>query len=269
MPDPDLPAEARPASPGAPHSSSRGALLRAAPSLVLIAAVSLAPLWGVLSLSWSVLAVGFLFVADGASDGLFVWRQAREARGGDRGSDSVLVQEFVKTYFVVIAAMLLILYMAFGGRLLKPGGEPPAGVYEPFSQWQFWALVAAFLIVRAAAYWWDWVRGGEAVFMPPAAVVAVPLRRLFLLQFLVLAGGLLVYWPLKSSSAGLAVLVAVVALAQVALAVYDRLRTEGIRAAVAAGKTVTRTPAGQAKPAPGGRQTKPAPRGGRKRRRGR
>jgi hypothetical protein len=207
-----------------------------------------------------VLAVAFLYVADGAADGLFVWRRAKEARGGDRADDRVLVSEFVKTYFVVVGAMLMIAYMAFSGRLLKPGGEAPANVYGAFEQWQFWALLGAFFAVRAAAFWWDWVRGGEAAFMPPAAVVAVPLRRLFVLQAVVLAGGLLVYWPLRSSATGLAALVAVVAAAQVALAVYDRLRAERIRAAVEAGETVARAPVATAKP---------APRGGRKRGRGR
>jgi len=248
----------RPASSGASVQRDRGALVRGLPGLVLVAVVSLAPLWGVLSLGWSVLAVAFVFVADGAADGVFVWRRAKEARGGGRADDSVLVSEFVKTYFVVIAAMIMILYMVFGGRLLKPGGEAPAGVFDPITQWQFWALVAAFVAVRAATYGLDWVRGGEAAFMPPAAVVAVPLRRLFLLQFLVLAGGLVVFWPLRSSTTALAVLVAVVAAAQVALYVYDRLRAGRIRAAVAAGAVVTRAPVAVARA---------APRGGRKRRR--
>ena len=98
---------------------------------VLVAAVCLAPLWGVLALSWSVLAVAFLFVADGAADGFFVWRRAREARGDARADDPVLVSEFLKTYFVVVAAMLMIPYMAFSGRLLKPGGEAPRTCTAP------------------------------------------------------------------------------------------------------------------------------------------
>ena len=263
MPRQQTPREPSPAANGTAASAAsaqRGgsALLRGLPGLLLVAAVSVAPLWGVLTLGWSVLAVAFLFVADGAADGFFVWRRAKEARGGDRAGDSVLVSEFVKTYFVVIAAMVMILYMVFGGRLLKPGGEVPPGVFDPVTQWQFWTLAAAFVVVRAATYWLDWVRGGEAAFMPPAAVVAVPLRRLFLLQFVVLAGGLLVYWPLRSSTTALVVLVAVVAAAQVALAAYDRVRAGRIRAAVAAGETVTRAPAAS---------SKPARRGGRKRRR--
>jgi hypothetical protein len=271
MPRTDPPADSRaqaaPADTRAAQPAGTGApvLLRAAPSLVLIAAVSLAPLWGVLAQDWSVLAVAFLYVADGAADGLFVWLRARQARGGgdEAGKDRVLVSEFVKTYFVVVFAMLLILYMVFSGRLLKPGGEAPTDVYAAFFEWQFWALIAAFAAVRAFTYWWDWVRGDEAAFMPPAAVVAVPLRRLFLLQFLVLAGGVLVYWALDSSTAGLAVLVALIAAAQLLLAVWERLRTARIRAAVDAGVPVVR-PAGAAGAAP-----KQRPRGGRKRRRGR
>ena len=99
--------------------------------------------------------------------------------------------------------------MVFSGRLLKPWGSVPGGVYNPFATWQFWALVAGSSPSAAAIYWSDWVRGGEAAFMPPAGVVAAPLRRLFVLQFGVLVGGLVVYWPLKSSTTGLAVLVVV------------------------------------------------------------
>ena len=262
MPRTDQPTDPRAAQPQ-PAGGGTRVLLRAAPGLVLIAAVSLAPLWGVLARDWSVLAVAFLYVADGAIDGLFVWRRARQARGGgdEAGKDRVLVSEFVKTYFVVVFAMLLILYMVFSGRLLKPGGEMPTDVYAAFVEWQFWALIAAFAAVRAFTYWWDWVRGGEAAFMPPAGVVAVPLRRLFLLQFLVLAGGVLVYWALGSSAAVLAVLVTLIAAAQLLLAIWERLRTARIRAAVDAGVPVVR-PGGAAGAAP-----KQRPRGGRKRRR--
>ena len=99
----------------------------------------------------------------------------------------------------------MVLYMVFSGRLLKPGGSAPEGVLQPFATWQFWAVVAGFVAVRWFVYWWDWVRGAEAAFMPPAGVVAAPLRRLFVLQFGVLVGGLIVYWPLDSSSAALIV----------------------------------------------------------------
>jgi hypothetical protein len=262
MPRTDQPADSC-AAPPATAGAGAPVLLRAAPGLVLIVAVSLAPLWGVLAGDWSVLAIAFLYVADGAADGLFEWLRARQARGGgeEGGKDRVLVSEFVRTYFVVIAAMAMILYMAFSGRLLKPGGEAPTDVYAAFAEWQFWALIAAFAAVRAFVYWWDWVRGDEAAFMPPAGVVAVPLRRLFLLQFLVLAGGLVVYWPLSSSATGLAVLVVLIVAAQLLLAVWERLRTARIRAAVAAGVPVVR-PGGAAGAAP-----KQRPRGGRKRRR--
>ena len=67
--------------------------------------------------------------------------------------------------------------------------------------------------------------------MPPAGVVAAPLRRLFVLQFGVLVGGLIVYWPLDSSRGALIVLILLVAAAEVALAVLERLRTARIRAA--------------------------------------
>ncbi len=84
-------------------------------------------------------------------------------------------------------------------------------------------------------YWWDFVRGGEASVIPPEAAVAEPLRRLFVLQFGVLAGALIVYWFLDSSVAGLAVLLIAKTAADVVLAVLERLRTARIKAAVAAG----------------------------------
>ena len=225
--------------PDAPPAPPAGTMLkRALPSILLIAVASLAPLWGVLAQDWSVLAVAFAYVADGVADGLTYRLRARRAQGAasdEDAKDRVLVSEFVRTYFVVVAAMGLVLYMVFSGRLLKPGGGVPEGVFQPFATWQFWAVAAGFVAVRWFTYWWDWVRGEEAAFMPPAGVVAAPLRRLFLLQFGVLVGGLIVYWPLGSSGAALVVLVLVVAAAEVALAVFERLRTARIRAAVEAG----------------------------------
>jgi len=225
--------------PDAPPAPPAGTMLkRALPSILLIAVASLAPLWGVLAQDWSVLAVAFAYVADGVADGLTYRLRARRAQGAasdEDAKDRVLVSEFVRTYFVVVAAMGLVLYMVFSGRLLRPAGGVPEGVFQPFATWQFWAVAAGFVAVRWFTYWWDWVRGEEAVFMPPAGVVAAPLRRLFVLQFGVLVGGLIVYWPLGSSGAALVVLVLLVAAAEVALAVFERLRTARIRAAVEAG----------------------------------
>ncbi len=233
-------------------------LTRAAPGLVLIVAVCLLPLWGVLSLEWGVLAVVFAYVADGAADGLLAWRRANLARGeaGQVGSDRVLVREFVRTYFTVVITMALITYMVFSGRLFKPGGVPPEHPYAAFASWQFWAVVAAFFVMRTFVYWWDFVRGDEAAFLPPAAVVGYPLRRLFVLQFGVVIIGFLIYWLLDSSTTALVVLVLLTACANLVLAVFERLRAARIAAATAAGMTVEDT---RRKPA------KPQPRAGRKR----
>ena len=248
MPDPQVIDAARDVQPRAGGSAAlapptRRTLTRAAPGLVLIAAVCLAPLWGVLELDWGVLAVVFAYVADGAADGLLAWRRARLAKGdaGQVGSDRVLVKEFVRTYFTVVMAMALVVYMVFSGRLFRPGGVPPEHPYQAFASWQFWAVVAAFFAVRAFVYWWDFVRGDEAEFQPPAAVVGEPLRRLFVLQFGVVILGLVISWPLDSSSSALVVLVLLTALANLVLAVMERLRTARIRAAVDAGITVEET----------------------------
>ena len=264
---PDSGTAARRSGGDAPQAPPVGTTLkRALPGLLLVALVSLAPLWGVVAQDWSVLAVAFVYVADGVADGLTFWLRARRAQGAasdEAAKDLVLVAEFVRTYFVVVAAMALVLYMVFGGRLLKPGGGVPVGAFRPFTTWQFWAVVAGFAAVRWFIYWWDWVRGKEAAFVPPAAVVAAPLRRLFVLQFAVLVGGLIVYWPLQSSDAALAVLVLVIAAAQVELAVLERLRTARIRAAVEAGVKVE--PRGGRGDAPAARQSKARPRGDRRR----
>ena len=107
-------------------------------------------------------------------------------------------------------------------------------------------------------YWWDFVRGGEASVIPPEAAVAEPLRRLFVLQFGVLAGALLIYWAFDSSVTGLAILLVAKTAADVVLAVLERLRAARITAAVEAGVA-----AGAAAVAARAR----ARRGGRKRRR--
>ena len=261
-------------APAAAPAAGAAALTRALPGIVLIALACLAPLWGVVAASWSVLAVVFVYVADSAFDGVFSWLRARNARGesgrGDR--DTVLVSEFIRTYLVVVAVMALVTYMVFGGKLLKPGGEAPADPYHAFSTWQLWAVVGALLAVRAFVYWWDWVRGGEADVLPPAAVVAAPMRRLFVMQFGLLGLGLIVYWPLRSSSAGLVVLVLVAAAANVLLAVSERLRTSRVRAALEAGEKPAerggQRASGDGRRASGdGRPPKSRPRGGRKRKR--
>jgi hypothetical protein len=156
--------------------------------------------------------------------------------------------------------------MVFSGRLLKPGGSAPEDALQPFATWQLWAVVAGFVAVRWFVYWWDWVRGAEAAFMPPAGVVAAPLRRLFVLQFGVLVGGLIVYWPLDSSSAALIVLVLLIAAAEVALAVLERLRTARIRAAAEAGLSVA-SGRGEASTGSQDRPARSRARGGRRRER--
>jgi len=269
------PARRQAAAPQIPTGAA--ALRRALLGLVLIAVVCMAPLWGVLAASWSVFAVVFVYVADGAFDGLFAWRRARGARGetGREDRDTVLVKEFVRTYMVVVAVMALVAYMAFTGKLLKPGGELPPHPYQGFATWQLWAIVAALFAVRAFVYWWDWVRGDEGALLPPAAVVSAPLRRLFVLQFGLLVAGLIVYWPLRSSTAGLVVLVLLAATANVVLAVTERLRTSSVRAALAAGEKPRGSRGSAAKNGAGGpaavaredRAPKARPRGGRKRKR--
>jgi hypothetical protein len=272
-----MPEEPRIDVPRETIATGADALRRALPGLVLIGLVCLAPLWGVLAASWSVFAVVFVFVADGAFDGVFAWRRARGARGdtGRDDRDTVLVKEFVRTYMVVVAVMALVAYMAFTGKLLKPGGELPPHPYQGFATWQLWTIVAALFAVRAFVYWWDWVRGDEGALLPPAAVVSAPLRRLFVLQFGLLVVGLIVYWPLRSSTAGLVALVLLAATANVVLAVTERLRTSRVRAALAAGEkprgprdSAAKNGAGaSAAPARDGRTPQARPRGGRKRRR--
>ena len=118
-------------------------------------------------------------------------------------------------------------------------------------------MVAGLVVMRAFVYWWDFARGGEASVIPPEAVVAEPLRRLFVLQFGVLAGALLVYWLFDSSVTGLAVLLIAKTAADLVLAVLERLRAARITAAVDAG----------VRPAPRPAPRQRARRGGRKRRR--
>jgi len=251
--------EARSGAPEAPVRSV-SSLAVALPGLVLILLADLAALWAAVAGSWNVLAVVTLCIIDGLADGLFAWLRARAswaAGAADDSRDQVLVREFLRTYLVVMGAMVLVAYMVFSGALLKPGGEAPADPGGPFATWQFWAVAAALVVARAVVYFWDFVRGGEAAVVPPAAAVSEPLRRLFVLQFGVLAGGLIVYWFFDSAIAGLAVILVAKTVVDLVLAVLERLRAARIKAAVAAGVTVERRP---------DEERTPAPRGGRKRR---
>jgi hypothetical protein len=246
----------------APQVRSAATVGRAVPSLVLIVLADAAVLWAAWAGGWSVLAVVVACVIDGLADGLFAWLRARASFAAGSATDTrdqVLVKEFIKTYLIVVGAQALIAYMVFSGMLLKPGGEAPVEPGAPFATWQFWAVVAGLVAARAFTYWWDFVHGGEADVIPPEAVVAEPLRRLFVLQFGILAGGLLVYWPFHSALAGLVVLLVAKMAADLALAVLERLRAARITAAVEAGIA----PRGSNLTGP----QKRAPRGGRKRRR--
>jgi hypothetical protein len=241
---------------------SAATLRRAAPGFVLILLADAAVIWAAWAQEWSVFAVVLACVIDGLADGLFAWLRARASFAAGSATDTrdaVLVREFMKTYLIVVVAQALIAYMVFSGLLLKPGGEAPEGFAAPLSTWQFWAVAAGLVVMRAAVYAWDFVRGGEASAIPPEASVAEPLRRLFILQFAVLAGALLVYWVFDSSVTGLLVILLVKTGADLVLAVLERLRVARITAAVAAGVQ----PRGSNLTGPQRR----APRGGRKRRR--
>ncbi len=217
---------------------SAAVLGRAAPSFVLILLADAAVLWAAVAGEWSVLAVVIACVIDGLADGVLAWLRARAsfaAGSATDARDAVLVREFIKTYLIVVGVQAVVAYMVFGGLLLKPGGEAPVAPGAPFVTWQFWAVVAGLVLVRILTYLWDFVRGGEAEVVPPEAVVSEPLRRLFVLQFGVLAGALVVYWVFHSALAGLVVLLIAKTVADLVLAVLERLRVARIVAAVAAG----------------------------------
>ncbi len=246
----------------APQVASVATLRRAVPSFAVLLLADGAAVWAAVSGSWTALVVVVVCVIDGLADGIFAWRRARASFAAGSATDTrdeVLVGEFVRTYLVVIGVQAIIAYMVFGGLLLKPGGEAPVDPGAAFATWQFWAVVAGLAVMRAVIYLWDFVRGGEAPVIPPEAAVAEPLRRLFVLQFGVLVGGLIVYWFFDSSVTGLAVLLVAKTAADVVLAVLERLRAARITAAVAAGVA----PRGRTMSGPKPR----APRGGRKRRR--
>ena len=172
---------------------SAAAVGRAVPSLALVLLADAAVIWAAWAGGWSVLAVVLACVIDGLADGLFAWLRARASFAAGSATDTrdqVLVREFIKTYLIVVGAQALIAYMVFSGMLLKPGGEAPVEPGAAFVTWQFWAVVGGLVVARAFMYWWDFVRGGEADVIPPEAAVAEPLRRLFVLQFGMLAGGL-------------------------------------------------------------------------------
>jgi hypothetical protein len=239
---------------------SGATLARALPGFALLLAVDLAAVWAAVAGSWSVLAVVVVCVIDGLADGIFAWLRARAswaAGAADDPRDRVLVREFLRTYLVVMGAMVLVAYMVFAGVLLKPGGKAPVDPGAALTTWQFWAVAAGLVAVRGFLYLWDFVRGGEARVVPPAAVVSEPLRRLFVLQFGVLVGGLIVYWLFDSAVTGLAVILVAKAAIDLVLALLERLRVARIKAAIEAGIPARGRPA---------EKRAPAPRGGRRRR---
>lgn len=246
---------------GTPTRASIATVAQALPGFFLLLLADLAAVWAAVADSWTVLAVVTLCVIDGLADGIFAWVRARaswRAGSAEDQRDQVLVREFLRTYIVVMGTMMLVAYMVFAGKLLKPGGEAPVDPGGPFGTWQFWAVAAGLVAVRAFIYLWDFVRGREASVVPPAAAVSEPLRRLFVLQFGVLVGGLIVYWLLDSTVTGLAVILVAKTAIDLVLAALERLRVARIKAAAQMGMTVAPRPAGK---------RASAPRAGRRRRR--
>ena len=251
---------------GGPRVAGGAALTRAVPSFAVLLIADAAAIWAAVAGSWTALVIVVVCVLDGLADGVFAWLRARASFAAGSATDErddVLVREFLRTYLVVIVVQAIIAYLVFSGMLLKPGGQAPVKPGAAFWTWQFWAVAAGLVVMRAAVYWWDFVHGGEAAVIPPEAAVAEPLRRLFVLQFGVLAGALLVYWLFDSSPAGLIILLAAKTAADLVLAVLERRRAARITAAVAAGIAPRGPRASVAKTAPRSR----ARRGGRKRRR--
>ena len=196
-----------------------------------------AAVWAAVSGSWTALVVVVVCVIDGLADGIFAWRRARAsfAAGSADGQPRRDARARVPAHLPRRHRHAgVVAYMVFGGLLLKPGGEAPLRARRRLRHLavlgggrRAWSSCAALV------YWWDFVRGGEASVIPPEAVVAEPLRRLFVLQFGVLAGALLVYWAFDSSVTGLAILLVAKTAADVVLAVLERLRAARITAAVA------------------------------------
>ena len=251
---------------GEPQVARGATLARAAPSFAVLLIADGAAIWAAVSGSWTALVIVVVCVLDGLADGVFAWLRARASFAAGSATDDrddVLVREFLRTYLVVIGVQAIIAYLVFGGMLLKPGGKAPVEPGAAFGTWQFWAVAAGLVVMRTAVYGWDFVHGGEASVIPPEAAVAEPLRRLFVLQFGVLVGALVVYWLFDSSMTGLVIVLAGKTAADLVLAVFERLRAARIKAAVAAG-IAPRKPS-SARPQQPQRQR--ARRGGRKRRR--
>ena len=137
--------------------------------------------------------------------------------------------------------------MVFSGLLLKPGGEAPV---EPGAAVRHLAVLGRGRRARrrcaASSTGGTSCAAARRACIPPEAVVAEPLRRLFVLQFGVLVGGLIVYWLFDSSVAGLAVLLVAKTAADLVLAVLERLRAARIKAAVEAGIAAERQTRGHA-----------------------
>ena len=225
------------------------------PSLVVLGAASLVPLWGVYKLDWSVMAIVLAYVAQTAAAGFLAYRRAKRATGpSSRPKDDVLVSEFFKTYVTVVLAAALISSMVFGGRLIKPGGAAPRDVYAAFVTWQYWAVVALLVVSEIVVFLLDRARSAGRD-LPPETFVSEPLRRLFVLQGAVFALGLLVYWR-GSSQTGMAAIVMAETAGVVLMAAMARLREARIIAALDAGAEVAQARPAKARPRAGRRRAR-------------
>jgi hypothetical protein len=228
-------------------------LVRALPSLVVLGVTGLITLCGVYRFAWSVFAVVFAYILQALAAGVLAHQRAKRAAGPTtRPKDDTLVSEFFKTYITILLVLSLISSMVFGGRLFRPGGEAPKGVYAALVTWQYWAVVGLLVAAEVVVFLIDRARGAGRD-LPPETFVSEPLRRLFVLQGAAFILGLVVYWT-GSSQTGIAAIVIVETAGVVLMAALARLREARVRAALEAGAAV--------KPV---RLAKTQPRAGRKR----
>ncbi len=227
--------------------AARPTLGRAAPSL-RSSLLADAAVWAAWAGDWSVLAVVFVCVADGVADGVFAWLRARasSAAGPPRTrATACWSASSSRRTSSSSAARPSCLH----------GLRRPAAQAGRRARWARRGLRHLAVLggrrglaaARGFMYWWDFVRGGEADVDPAGGVVAEPLRRLFVLQFGVLAGGLLVYWLFDSAARRPPRAAGRKTAADLLLAVLERLRAARILAAVEAGGRR----AGSAHPRPG------------------
>jgi len=190
------------------------------PSVVVLVAANLFPLYGVLFQGWQVFPIVLLFWLENVVVGaFFILRLVSALPQKDSGLTKVehrmgwVVKLFLVPFFAFHYGMFtmvhgVFVFALFGREMGQFGGFPsPALVFSAIARYSLVPAVAALTLSHAFSYAWNYLGKREYRGVDMGALMFAPYGRVVVLHVAIIGGGFLVMF-LKSPVAGLVLLLA-------------------------------------------------------------